>query len=672
MLSFSSFVSQQERLYPHAAHYQAHIDGLRALAVLAVILFHIDPNWVPGGFAGVDVFFTISGYLITGIVCVELQEGRFSAWKFYERRMRRILPALWVLLVICIPISFWLLLPAQAEPMAKSALWSILSLGNIYFWHEISTDYFAPESSQMPFLHLWSLGVEEQFYLLWPLILASIWKLNPRKARVLTVYFAILIVIVSTALAEFLLENGETSFAYYMLPTRAGELALGGALALIWPNRPNNPDSTPRTASSLALMGWVMLIYSFLYLDEKQPFPGLHSVLPIGGAALLIATGRAAPNCKWPQPLCHPFSIWFGRSSYSAYLWHWPILAWWRYIWGDPSHLASCGLFALIVLLAGVSQRWVEMPARKVYFDCKTTFTVYFLIPIIFLGSMALIVARGERWGIQLYSNETKSAWARLDEFTKPAHHLDWVCQQHILDPSSLINGKCEFGGNVPASVLLLGDSQAAAFAPLVRKTAEAQGVKVRSIALGSCAAIPGALKGVVSTNRLTACEEGIPKILKLAEAFPLLIIGGAWETYSKNDSQVWNRLEDYLKLVTSRGQKVILLPHVPIIQGYDANCPKKRLRVGSWLDCPETLPRGDIDSTTNWNLNRLAKQIPGVIFLSFDTWFCQETHCPVADKQGHNFYADPSHISIHGANLLADTLIDNGDLPDLRLSTQK
>ena len=150
--------------------YRPDIDGLRAVAVLAVILFHINPHWLPGGFVGVDVFFVISGYLITGIVAKELQEGRFTIKAFYERRIRRILPALWALLLVCLPISFWLMLPADAEAMAKSAMWSILAMANVYFWREVTTDYFAPQSAQMPFLHLWSLGVEEQFYVLWPLV----------------------------------------------------------------------------------------------------------------------------------------------------------------------------------------------------------------------------------------------------------------------------------------------------------------------------------------------------------------------------------------------------------------------------------------------------------------------------------------------------------------------
>ncbi len=281
-----------EPIIPHAGMYRPDIDGLRAVAVLAVILFHINPHWLPGGFVGVDVFFVISGYLITGIVAKELQEGRFTIKAFYERRIRRILPALWALLLVCLPISFWLMLPADAEAMAKSAMWSILAMANVYFWREVTTDYFAPQSAQMPFLHLWSLGVEEQFYVLWPLALMVTWTLWRRRPRALAAALAVALVCCSTLFAEWLIAAQEIRFAYYMLPARAGELAVGAALALAWPQLAELVRSWRVFGDGAAVLGWGLLVVSVFWLSEHEPFPGWRALLPTLGAQ----TARTAPH----------------------------------------------------------------------------------------------------------------------------------------------------------------------------------------------------------------------------------------------------------------------------------------------------------------------------------------------------------------------------------------
>ena len=657
-----------EPIIPHAGMYRPDIDGLRAVAVLAVILFHINPHWLPGGFVGVDVFFVISGYLITGIVAKELQEGRFTIKAFYERRIRRILPALWALLLVCLPISFWLMLPADAEAMAKSAMWSILAMANVYFWREVTTDYFAPQSAQMPFLHLWSLGVEEQFYVLWPLALMVTWTLWRRRPRALAAALAVALVCCSTLFAEWLIAAQEIRFAYYMLPARAGELAVGAALALAWPQLAELVRSWRVFGDGAAVLGWGLLVVSVFWLSEHEPFPGWRALLPTLGAVSLIAAGHVGLGSFWLRPLCHPASIWLGRCSYSAYLWHWPVLAWWRYLWWQPGGGEGLGLLALILLLAGVSQRWIEEPARRDSGSWGRTLSLYFLMPVALLGVMALMIARGERWGLPLYPAAQLQGWAELENFTRPVHHLDWVCQQHVLNAKTLTDPSCEFGGgNESTQVMLLGDSHAAQFAPLIRSAAEIQGVRVRSVALGSCPALPGPLAGVVSDSRLAACEEGMRQVLARAEDFRLLIIGGAWAGYAQRDPRVWERLEAHLYSLTARGHQVWLLPRVPEVRGYDAACSAKRLRVGDWLRCPTTLPQTEPNDDTNDRLAQVAGRVPGVHFLPLRPGLCREAHCPVADAQGHFLYSDGSHLSVYGAQQLAADLQQEGRLPDLR-----
>lgn len=651
-------ISYMTLISPKKAEYRPDIDGLRAVAVFAIILFHIDPRWLPGGFIGVDVFFVISGYLITTILARDLCEGRFTFRRFYERRIRRILPALWVLLLVCAPVSWLIMLPADAEAMGKSAIWSTLAMANVYFWHEVSTDYFAPQSAQLPFLHLWSLGVEEQFYVIWPALMLAVWRLARRRPHAIACTLAVSIVIASTFLAEWLLSTGEARFAYYMLPPRAGELALGSALALVpMPRASNSP--TNKFAHVAAAIGWGLLAFSLVALSEHDSFPGWRALPPTIGAAALILSGQLAPTNLLLAPLRWAPFLWLGRCSYSAYLWHWPVLAWWRYLWGQPGTAVGIGILALILVLARTSQRWIEDPVRLSRSTWRETLAIYGLAPALLVGAIALLIARGDRWGLPLYDDSERKAWAELEVYKRPAHHVDWVCQQHVLDVNSLTDPKCEFGsGKGPARVLLLGDSHAAHFAPFFRVVADAQGVRMRSVALGSCAPLAGSLQGVVADSRLSACQHGVSHILQRARDFPLLIIGAAWAAYARNDPGVWARLDSLLTDLVAQGHSIWLLPMVPSYADYDAACPAKRVRVGDWLKCPSALVPRDDWNDTNARLTAIARRVPGVRFIPLQEHLCiRGAPCPVADAYGRNLYSDPSHLSVHGSNYLVDVI---------------
>lgn len=207
--------------------YRPDIDGLRAVAVLSVIIFHINENIIPGGFIGVDIFFVISGYLITQHIFRDLNRNTFSIVEFYRKRIKRIIPAMLVVVALTILIAQFILIPKDAEKVAESGLWSLLSMANVYFWLFEDTSYFAAASNEKPLLHLWSLGVEEQFYIFWPLILLLTYRVGHGKYFFLIFSF---LAIVSFLSGEILYSR-DPSFVYYMLPTRAGELLIGALLA---------------------------------------------------------------------------------------------------------------------------------------------------------------------------------------------------------------------------------------------------------------------------------------------------------------------------------------------------------------------------------------------------------------------------------------------------------
>ena len=332
--------------------YRPQIDGLRAIAVVAVILFHADPRLVPGGFLGVDIFFVISGYLITSLIMADLAAGSFSFLGFYERRARRILPVLLVVLAATLPFAALSLLPMQQLAYARSVLATLLFSSNLLFWHE--TGYFMAEADLKPLLHTWSLAVEEQFYLLYPLLLGALWRFGPRlRLGVIGLIF------VASLIASTVLAAHAPGANFYLLTSRAWELLAGALLALAM----GQVQNANRFAGLFDLTGLIMVAGSLALFSALTPMPSLWGLIPVGGTVLLIAFATSATPLG--RLLALPPLVQIGRISYSAYLWHWPILVFARLRFGDAlGPVLLTGLIVATFALAYLSWRFVEQPFR--------------------------------------------------------------------------------------------------------------------------------------------------------------------------------------------------------------------------------------------------------------------------------------------------------------------
>jgi len=332
--------------------YRADIDGLRAIAILAVVGFHAFPGYLPGGFTGVDVFFVISGFLISGIIFEELQAGRFSYAGFYGRRVRRIFPALIVVLLACFTAGWFALANDEYKALGKHMAAGAAFVSNLALWSEAG--YFDAAAETKPLLHLWSLGIEEQFYVFWPLLAGWAWR---RRLNLLAV--AALIALASFALNLVLTERNIVA-AFYSPLSRFWELMAGSALAWLRVMRPGAAMPRP---DLLSAAGLCLIATGIALLDGRTAFPGVAALLPVLGAALVIAAGPAAwVNRKLlsARPL-----VWIGLISYPWYLWHWPLLVFADQLGGMSATPVVRALMAgLSLLLAWATYRLVESPLR--------------------------------------------------------------------------------------------------------------------------------------------------------------------------------------------------------------------------------------------------------------------------------------------------------------------
>lgn len=343
--------------------YRPDIDGLRTVAVSLVVFAHFGFESFTGGFIGVDVFFVISGYLITRLILREIEKNRFSILAFYVRRVKRILPALLVVTSASLILGWVLLLPADFELLGVQAAFASFGVSNVYFWTEAG--YFGREAEKLPLLHTWSLGVEEQFYLIWPIIaIASlVWFKTGRR----TLLAAITSLTLASFAAMLWISARDVDFAFYMLPTRAWQLGVGAIVAFA--------PSIQRGVIAFAfdILGLTLIALSMVLISEKVEYPNVLAVLPTLGAALLVAPKTHVSVVNRLLSTSHMVAL--GRASYSIYLWHWPILVFFVF-WNNglnPTLIEAGCLIFLTLGLSALSFRYVETPIRKASWGGLTT-----------------------------------------------------------------------------------------------------------------------------------------------------------------------------------------------------------------------------------------------------------------------------------------------------------
>ena len=638
------------------ARYRPDIDGLRAVAVLSVIAFHVDARLVPGGFAGVDIFFVISGFLITGIVVDDVRSGAFSFRAFYARRMRRLGPALAVVVLATLGAGILLLLPEDLMALARSALAAMAFVANIFFEQTVAASYFAPATNTIPLLHLWSLGVEEQFYLAWPvaLVIAARW-LSPRQLLAM----ALLVAAGSLLLSQH--EVGSDPMrGYYGLPSRVFELLAGAAVAFAVRAAASPPRRAVREA--LALVGAGAVAFSLAFVGEDG-FPGLAALPVTVGTALVLVAGAGGATFVG-RVLSLRLLVGIGLISYSLYLWHWPILAFLRYLFPVLSPAMAIGAVVATFVLSIASYRLVERPARRAGWSFARVAAAFALIPAAGVAAVSFWLVGTDGYGP--YGAAYREALAETRRISAPAYAYPYVCQDKVwktadLDrPACVINPSAENGAK--PRTLLWGDSHAAHYIGVVGAIAERAGFALRDIVYSSCPPLLAPTKNFGEAPYVEACARAQRFMETGIDRFRTVILAAAWQSYAPRPGFA----EEVRATVTElrrRGHPVILLGQVPSMPGFDRRCEQKAIKAPV-LDCRAVLARvAHRPAPFNATLAEIAGSIDGVSYFDIDVVTCADGTCS-AYLGGEPVYFDRQHLSMAGSWAVGRALVERFGVP--------
>ncbi|MGH6616010.1 acyltransferase family protein [Sphingomonas sp.] len=654
--------------------YRPDIDGLRTIAVGSVVAYHAFPALVPGGFVGVDIFFVISGFLITGILVREHERtGRIDLAEFYARRVRRLLPALLAVVMTTVALGLWLIPPAgELQSLAKSALAALFFTSNIFFALQPS-GYFAAAAETYPLLHTWTLAVEEQFYIIWPLLIPLTgWiatKLGLAQRRALWGLFILMfagslaISIVGTAIRP--------SWAFYLTPFRGWEFAIGAMLSLAL--RGDNPR-WHHGATAQSLIGLALIGVSLWAFDHENPFPGWIALLPTLGAAALLAAGAIAPTNPVARLLATPPAVYIGKLSYGWYLWHWPLLALVRgQALGEPGNSALIGAVIASFLLSSASYHLIETPVRH---QRPTIFRT--TGKSLIAGITILLIGATCAGATLILSNARLAASPRFQAIAAvedngvvddlPAACANYAAVFENLTPPA----SCMVGDRAATRVVvLIGDSHAAHYIPMLDRWGKAAHVAVLPRARGGCRPLDGTA-GVVglapSAIMLADCARFRDAVY--AEAAQLardgritaLVVASRWPDGGARATMpittpVRAGFESGLNRIVATAQaakvRLVLIKDTPLFPHNVPRCLARR----SDQDC--SVSRAVIDrdhDESDRRLDALASGTSNIRVLNPRAIVCSSTGCsPMRD--GIVMFQDDHHLSSRGSAALAAPL---------------
>ena len=619
-------------------HYRPEIDGLRALAVLPVMLFHAGIGPLSGGYVGVDIFFVISGFLITTIIHREIIGGKFTYAGFYERRARRILPALYFVVLVSILPAWFILVPTDLIDYSETIISAVGFSSNIILW--LQSGYFDPSAELKPLLHTWSLAVEEQFYLFFPPLLMLLYHFIKKQALATIV----LILVMSLMLSHWGAYNKPTA-TYYLLPTRAWELLVGSVIALLTCTNHSSPIMLwlQKHSNTLSLAGLILILGSMLAFNEHTPFPSLWALIPVTGAALLILFSK--PKTIAHTLLSNRFFVGIGLISYSAYLWHQPVYAFARQqALLDPTIGVMTFAFTLSLALAYLSWRYVEKPFRNRERISSQKVWGFSIIGGLLLVAFGAVIIKN-----QGFENRF-SLPAPLTEatFDLPARSNGW-CFYSVDTDKSLPVGeqgfKCHLGNktNTP-KVLLFGDSYAAMYEPFWDTVAQSLSIGVNSVTTNWChPSFSDNFWWQSATPARAQCLLNREFVASSLDQYDVIILSAVWHVVEEKGliNEVHTLIE---QLTKEQGLKVVVMAQPTLLT-------RSSLLGSVYRNGHLIKQKSDaIVQAINATFEGMAEQNKNLLFLNRKALFETRENQILLDPDNIPYSWDGGHISIHGS----------------------
>ena len=640
--------------------YQPHIDGLRAIAVLVVLLFHLGVSGFPGGFVGVDVFFVISGFLITRLIRSEIDEtGTFAFGRFYLRRARRLAPALLLTLTLSLIAGVFLFSPESLKRLGAETLTSLTSIANIYFWQQ--ADYFDVSTRLRAMLHMWSLSVEEQFYLLWPATIVLLYRGRFRRAFPILLGALVLTSLwlnfpfgrgipAGSSILPLAFENGKPTI-FFLLPFRVFELGIGAMLAWM-PSR----WSLPKTAHDASLLLGLSLIgVSVASFDSELLFPSLYALVPCIGAALVIHSGE---HSRCAALLRTRALVGIGLISYSLYLLHWPMIVFWEYTYGPARRWEMVLLGAASILLAMLSYRFVEQPFRL------RRWRLRWLAPLALAVSATAV---GICWTDgQIGSRHGGASLAGIGDAAE-FHRTQYGGAGY----TSLHNAKGAEAIDSPPDILLVGDSHAMHYAEgLVNEWATPDHRALQIVAGASCLHLPGIVRASVGTDWDSIVQRVLNDICDLVRQSnhpPVVVMSHSWlmqmvegdilddrgahrgVTVTLQD--VFEGLRRFKQL--SGVKHLVVIGHIPTLHGinlYEEMTRPVFAQSGTLEAHLAPQPLDPRYRELNDGFRAEALKSGDFVFLDPCDALCAEALCDGIDENGQPIYSDGYHLSKCGS----------------------